>query len=275
MSHSNEDDMVEGITDVLPSPGQEAAITVLKRLDKDQVMPWLKTFRLTKPVFHPRFGPGALSKEEFDALRTITVGKNENILTWLRHGCLVGLYHEAGSALSRPAYLTQSADKANQQRPNHKSSSDTPLSDNSSYTTSRGTTSETSISDLDANLASADAALLLPWEPKPEKLLSLSRRQTIVSSLRNNGPGLFPEHKRSPNDDIREESFSDWNDDSSSADRGILDEIQNRDSPSPQVGELDSKTQPESPMKERMGPLKHRMMGHKFQGAMKKGKPNT
>ena len=36
LSHSNENDMVQGITDVLPSPEQEAAITVLKRLDEDQ-----------------------------------------------------------------------------------------------------------------------------------------------------------------------------------------------------------------------------------------------
>ena len=36
-------------------------------------MAWLKIFRLIKPGFQPRFGPGALSKEEFDALRTIFV----------------------------------------------------------------------------------------------------------------------------------------------------------------------------------------------------------
>ena len=261
MSHSNEDDMIEGITDVLPSPEQEAAITVLKRLDEDQVMAWLKVSRLIEPGFQPRFGPGALSKEEFDALRTITVCKKEQVLTWLRHGCHVGLYHEGGSALSRPEYLTQSADKANQKRPNHKSSPDTPLSGNSSYTTSSGTTSETSISDLDANIAGPDAALPLLWEPKPENLLSLSRRQTILSSFRS----LFPELERSPNDDLREASFSDWNDDSSSADRGILDEIQNRGSPSRQVGGARQQDSARISHEGANGAFETSNDGHKFQ----------
>ncbi|KAK3167676.1 hypothetical protein OEA41_010803 [Lepraria neglecta] len=82
-STTNTDDE-EKTPSSIPTPEQEAAITVLKDVEEDKVIAWLTLLRSIEPGFQLRSGPGCLSSEQIDALNTLKDCHNGNVLAWLR-----------------------------------------------------------------------------------------------------------------------------------------------------------------------------------------------
>lgn len=74
----------------IPTPEQEAAITVLKDVEEDKVIAWLTLLRSIEPGFQLRSGPGCLSSEQIDSLNTLKDCHNGNVLAWLRYDLLAG-----------------------------------------------------------------------------------------------------------------------------------------------------------------------------------------
>ncbi len=74
-----------------PSPEQKVALNVLKDVEEDTVLDWLKLLRSIEPGFQFRSCPGGLTVELFDALNLLKDCENSHILAGLRHILLGGI----------------------------------------------------------------------------------------------------------------------------------------------------------------------------------------
>ena len=74
-----------------PTPEQEVALNVLKDIEEDTVLDWLKLLRSIEPGCQFRSSPGSLTVEQFDALNSLKECENNHVLAGLRHTLLGGI----------------------------------------------------------------------------------------------------------------------------------------------------------------------------------------
>ena len=74
-----------------PSPEQEVALNVLKDVEEDTVLDWLKLLRSIEPGCQFRSSPGSITVEQFDALHSLKECENNEVLAGLRHTLLGGI----------------------------------------------------------------------------------------------------------------------------------------------------------------------------------------
>lgn len=74
-----------------PSPEQEVALNVLKDVEEDTVLDWLKLLRSIEPGCQFRSSPGSITVEQFDALNSLKECENNEVLAGLRHTLLGGI----------------------------------------------------------------------------------------------------------------------------------------------------------------------------------------
>ena len=81
----------ERLLQSFPSPEQEVALNVLKDVEEDTVLDWLKLLRSIEPSCQFRPNHGGLTVEQFNALHSLKECENGHILAGLRHTLLGGI----------------------------------------------------------------------------------------------------------------------------------------------------------------------------------------
>ena len=80
----------ERLPQSFPSPEQEVALKVLKDVEEDTVLDWLKLLRSIEPSCQFRPSRGGLTVEQFNALHSLKECENGHVLAGLRHTLLGG-----------------------------------------------------------------------------------------------------------------------------------------------------------------------------------------
>ena len=81
----------ERLLQSFPSPEQEVALNVLKDVEEDTVLDWLKLLRSIEPSCQFRPSHGGLTVEQFNALHLLKECENGYILAGLRQTLLGGI----------------------------------------------------------------------------------------------------------------------------------------------------------------------------------------
>ncbi len=81
----------ERLPQSFPSPEQEVALNVLKDIEEDTVLDWLKLLRSIEPGCQFRSSPESLTVEQFNALNSLKECENGHVLAGLRHTLLGGI----------------------------------------------------------------------------------------------------------------------------------------------------------------------------------------
>ena len=83
----------ERLPQSFPSPEQEVALNVLKDVEEDTVLDWLRLLRSIEPSCQFRPSHGGLTVEQFNALHSLKECENGHVLAGLRHTLLGGIQY--------------------------------------------------------------------------------------------------------------------------------------------------------------------------------------